>query len=34
MDIASVFRYPVLVDAFFTMEEEIAKDLGWGPERR
>ncbi len=28
MDIASVFRYPVLVDAFFTMEEEIAKDLG------
>ena len=28
LDIASVFRYPVLVDAFFTMEEEIAKDLG------
>lgn len=28
MDIASVFRYPVLVDAFFTMEEEIARDLG------
>ncbi len=28
LDIASVFRYPVLVDAFFTIEEEIAKDLG------
>ena len=31
LDIASVFRYPVLVDAFFTMEEEIAKDLRGGP---
>lgn len=28
LEIASIFRYPVLVDAFFTMEEEIARDMG------
>lgn len=30
LEIASIFRYPVLIDAFFTMEEEIAKEAG-GP---
>ncbi len=28
LEIASIFRYPVMVDAFYTMEEEIAKDYG------
>jgi tetratricopeptide (TPR) repeat protein len=28
LEIASIFRYPVMVDAFFTMEEEIAKEYG------
>lgn len=28
LEIASVFRYPVNLDAFFVMEEEIAKDAG------
>lgn len=30
LEIASVFRYPVPVDAFFIMEEEIAKESGMG----
>lgn len=28
LEIASIFRYPVLIDAFFTMEEEIARETG------
>lgn len=28
LEIASVFRYPVLVDAFFIMEDELEKDSG------
>jgi len=31
LEIASVFRYPVNLDAFFVMEEEIAKDAGERP---
>ena len=27
LEIASIFRYPVLIEAFFTMEEEIAKEM-------
>lgn len=32
LEIASIFRYPVLIDAFFTMEEEIAKEMGGAKE--
>jgi tetratricopeptide (TPR) repeat protein len=28
LEIASVFRYPVMMDAFFTMEEELEKTVG------
>lgn len=27
LEVASIFRYPVLIEAFFTMEEEITKEL-------
>lgn len=27
LEVASIFRYPVLIEAFFTMEEEISKQL-------
>jgi len=27
LEVASIFRYPVLIEAFFTMEEEVAKQL-------
>ncbi|WP_019176797.1 tetratricopeptide repeat protein [Methanomassiliicoccus luminyensis] len=29
LEIASIFRYPVLIDAFFSMEEGIAKEMGF-----
>jgi len=28
LEIASIFRYPILVDAFFVMEEEIEREIG------
>jgi tetratricopeptide (TPR) repeat protein len=31
LEIASVFRYPISLDAFFVMEDEIAKDTGSRP---